>query len=250
MSPFYRYTNITTNKDIRYITTLFPNAKRILTVTGNGDTAIFFRLNGADIVDTYDMSTNARAIQEIKTTAIRHLTHQEYKTMINNLCKQNCKMSYMPTIRSIQPYLSQETKQIINKQNKHTIFQYGTVRQENLPTDKEYEKLHTLIKKPFSFTESYLENIHNTTSQQYDLIYVSDIMDYTSPAIQSYILSNLANILNINGYIIHTPEIDTKKTIPTEYNSKNGNKFEYLGDKKQGTTILRIFQLVATQKTK
>ena len=93
MSPFYRYTNITTNKDIRFITTRFPNAKRILTVTGNGDTAIFFRLNGADIVDTYDMSTNARAIQEIKTTAIRHLTHQEYKMMINNLCKQNCKMS-------------------------------------------------------------------------------------------------------------------------------------------------------------
>ena len=54
------------NENQRWATQVVPNVKKVLTVAGSGDQALFYKLSGATIIDTFDITCNARAIQDIK----------------------------------------------------------------------------------------------------------------------------------------------------------------------------------------
>ena len=73
---------IISNENQRWATRVVPNIKRVLTVTGSGDQALFYKLAGAKIVDTFDITPNAGVIQDIKYNAVKHLDRDEYTRLL------------------------------------------------------------------------------------------------------------------------------------------------------------------------
>ena len=58
---------IATNENIRYeIGLTETNKKSILTIAGSGDQPIFYSLNGAKDIDTFDISFCSKVIMDIK----------------------------------------------------------------------------------------------------------------------------------------------------------------------------------------
>lgn len=202
MSYIFNNAYCISNENQRWITSLFPNAKRVLTVAGSGDQALFYALNGAEQIDTYDITDAARVIQDIKTTALRHLKHDEYCELIYDLHMQ--KRDYKQTlhINKILPNLPPASKEILNKYGTNIGFSRGSFYREHLPSATEYARMQATITQPFNFIHTPLDKLHEKTNNKYDIINTSNIFDIGNPQEHIQIIKKLAPHLNVNGRIL------------------------------------------------
>ena len=197
------------NEDQRWATSALPNASRVLTVAGSGDQALFYHLNGAKQIDTFDKTSNARVIQDIKFTAIKNLSQTEYFNLVIDLF-YTPNIKEIPAMKKLMPQLPAETVQIINAPNNKYIFGAGldaTQYPHNIPTINEYARLKKSLKKPFNFICCDLYDLGTQISGTYDLINISNIFDYCYDAqTQCVILHQLAAHLNIGGHVVYLPQ--------------------------------------------
>ncbi len=205
-SPAYTISN----ENQRWATQVVPNVKSVLTVAGSGDQALFYKLSGAKIVDTFDINNNARVIQDIKCAAIKHLKISEYKDLLTKLHNANARdIIDMPEMHYILQFLPKESSDII-KQNNFACNCGLNIDfyPENIPTDTEFETLKNMLNKSFNFIWSDLESVGTTLTRKYDLINISNIFDYKhSGEKQIKILNELSTHLNKNGHIVCLPQI-------------------------------------------
>jgi len=198
---------IISNENLRSIVAATPNAKNVLTIAGSGDQALFYTLGGATHVDTFDILSNARTIQDIKTTAISQLSHAEYVEMLRNT-RSGSQMSVPAAVQAKLPPHSRSALKTL-------IFRNGVYKSdiEKLPTAAEYARMQAIIHAPFNFIHENLTAIHTRVTGPYDVINISNIFDrnYISDIEQQMrILCNLAPLLNVGGVIVYDNQFGYK----------------------------------------
>lgn len=198
------------NENQRWATQVVPNVKTVLTVAGSGDQALFYKLAGVKIVDTFDITCNARAIQDIKCAAIKNLKHAEYKDLLIKLHRERKDVKLLPEIQFLWQFLPPETQEIIEINKSRGMFSFGIEANyypENIPTETEYTKLKNILGEPFNFIWNDLESMSVNLTEKYDLINLSNIFDYIhNSQTQLMILNNLSKYLNKNGHIVCLPQ--------------------------------------------
>ena len=218
------------NENQRWITSRFQDAKRILTVTGSGDQAMFYTINGAAHVDTYDIALFARVIQDIKTTALKILNHAEYCELVESLCNMYGDYNQAKHIEKILPHLPPASKDILNKHGKYARFNRGSMYPEHLPTANEYARMQATITQPYNFIHTPLNRLHEHISGQYDIINISNIFDTVDWREQLQIMSSLLPHLSVGGRILYIAQMNKYNYDAIKYEDpKTGIKFEYEG---------------------
>lgn len=202
---------IISNEHQRWATQAVPNVKSVLTVAGSGDQALFYKLSGAQVVDTFDININASIIQDIKCTAIKNLNRDEYIDLLTRIYRADGDhVIIIPQICRLWEFFSSKTRETLLNNRfgmmfsaGHDIFAY----QENIPTDDEYKKLGKLLDKKFNFIWTDLAKLGTKLQRKYDLINISNIFDYyQNGSDQIKILKELSEYLNINGHIVCLPQ--------------------------------------------
>lgn len=218
------------NENQRWITARFQNAKRVLTVAASGDQAMFYAINGATKIETYDITHFAHVIQDIKTTALKHLNHREYCEMVESLCGTYGDYKKAKHIDKILPHLPDASKQILAQHGKYANFNRGAMYPGHLPTMSEYARMQTTITQPFKFIHAPLNKLHEQISGQYDIINVSNIFDFVPGREQLQILSTLIPHLTVGGRILYIAQSGGYDYSGIQYEDpKTGLKFGYEG---------------------
>ena len=202
-SPAY----VSTNEDVREaLRILEPNAGgRVLTVTGSGDQALFYKLSGAEHVDTFDISYNAKMIMDIKTSAIANADYDTYSTLIRHIAKVPREITDILATSGYQPVKNGLTQ---NMQNYIASIRGLCVCRPRQYIDEilfksEFAQLQKTTKENFHFIWSDLYSLSEKITGQYDQIYLSNILQYEHDT-QRYvkIVSDLGQHLKPNGKML------------------------------------------------
>lgn len=200
-SPAYTVTN----EDIRWVASKTKDdARRVLTVAGSGDHPLFYTLNGANEVDTFDISFCAKAVMDIKTAAIKKLNRQEYIKLILQAHKSDSHLS-IPYMSKIIDSLPEDSAHFIKEMDGYYIFDNGLSilnHKDKIPTKEEYEKMSKLAPKSFNFIWTGIDKIHSKIAGEYDLINLSNIFEYMNEEQIQEILLSLRPHIKKNQYII------------------------------------------------
>ena len=226
LAPAY----INTNEDLRWITSAIPGSTRVLTVTGSGDQALFYHLNGAKTVDTFDITQFAGLIQDIKTAAIQTLTHDQYNALLQDLSASTNNTEFrIRNMDRIIPLLSPQGKHMLIQPLPFYRFLGGSYNQQSNPTAQEYERLQTTLKTPFKFIHTPLNKLHSHLHGQYNIINISNIFDYCyTPAEKVQIMQTLTPYLTVGGRFLYLPQANSLDFSHVNIiNQKTGTQLAY-----------------------
>lgn len=213
----YSHAYVVSNENLRKVTALSKNiCDKVLTIAGSGDQALFYTLNGAKQIDTFDISYCARVITDIKIQAIKSGTpYNQYKELLANLYK-NPHVSQAPGMDEILKKLPAHSADFIRGMDGYKIFGNGLRPQsyeKYMITDIEYKQLQKILPDSFNFIWSAADQVHTKIHDEYDIINLSNIYDW---APNSFIptLNNLRDHVRPGGYIIaHTGWPMTKQAL-------------------------------------
>ncbi|MDR0741283.1 MAG: DUF3419 family protein [Rickettsiales bacterium] len=204
-SPAY----VVTNEDLRLVTKIQDlKGTNVLTAAGSGDHPIFYRIAGAENVDTFDISFCAKVIMDIKTAAIPILKHPQYIDLLYNLHNSK-KTSDVPHFFEVSKNMPNDTKQFFEKMEGYKIFSNGfhpSDYKQFLPTDEEYSIMSQLVKHPFAFIWSDIRRLHENLNSTYDAMNLSNIFEsLNDEKTITEVLENLKQHLSSSGIIVaHT----------------------------------------------
>lgn len=215
-SPAY----VVTNENLRQLPQLMPKKhEKVLTVVGSGDHPLWFSLYGAKQIDTFDISYNAKIMMDIKIAALSCLNWRKYKHLLEDLY-ENTFYPYTHILRTknmckISPRLPKTEAEYIESLHYSTkIFRdYCRPSKTNsLPTFLEYIKLRIIIRKQYNFYMTDIRNLGNCLKKSYDVIHLSNILDYVPTSEHKNVILPLLNHVNPGGRIIaHNMNFDTFK---------------------------------------
>jgi len=205
-----------------------PSGKNVLTIAASGDHAFDAYFHGAHHVETFDYNQWQECVLRLKTDLIHHMNYNQFMnffTAINN--RQMCQ-SY-DILSPIIPYLTPKAKILVDKfydsnTNTERFFQIspffwtndGHYKQNKigyLESQSAFNKLKTRLPEQIDFTLADADTIAQNLHQEYDIIHLSNIMDYYSysktnnpyeNAIRFYnnVLRQLFHHLSNNGTMI------------------------------------------------
>ena len=197
----------TTNEAIRWeLNQVPPTGAQVLTVAASGDQPIFYKAAGAAHVDTFDITYCARLIMDLKTYALRVLDSHQYNVMLSHL-ENLATAADRPELWTAISQMPQRESGLITKMilQRPRAFGRGIAYNQNMPRPYEYQRMRNTIDKPFNFIWSDIENVHKYLHQKYDIINISNIIDYVKRLPKIYnIISGLLPHLNAGGKIILT----------------------------------------------
>lgn len=197
-SPAYAQTN----EDIREVMwTLKPApGAHVLTVTGSGDQALHYALANAAHIDTFDITFNAKMMMDIKTTALQKLDRMDYLRLVNSVARSR-DISTVSQYQQIEQFLPADTRDYVRAMRGAHLVRGGSYF-ETLYND-EYAKLQKLVKKPFNFIWTDLSDLSSHLTQEYDQIYLSNILQYHArPEYVTPLISDLARFVKSGGLIM------------------------------------------------
>lgn len=214
----------TTNEPISEWLSLAPiQNPRVLTVAASGDQPLMYAAAGASHVDTFDITVNACAVMDFKTSALQVGANlDEYTDAVQNLIhldeldtigtRQHAK--FMRIVENM-PMRTRSLMQNIIRQNfNQTAFSQHSARKLRFPTDdKQFAKMQACVSVPFDFIWADLTNVHHYISGQYDIINVSNIFDHylwymDSPKSVFDAIKSLTPYLRSGGYMLCTSTDD------------------------------------------
>lgn len=223
----YARAYVITNENLRQLPQLMPrNRENILTVVGSGDHPLWFSLYGAKNIDTFDVSYNAKMIMDIKVAALSCLSWHSYKRLLDDLYESTwypfVRISGIKNMCKILPKLPSTESEYIKLLGMTKIFRPYCRPKESktLPTFLEYMKLHIKVKESYNFYMTDIRNLGNCLKKSYDVIHLSNILDYVPTSEHKNVILPLLNHVNPGGRIIaHNMNFDTFK-----------GYFNYFGD--------------------
>lgn len=202
---YYSPSYVLTNEDIRWIAGLTKqNAHRVLTTAGSGDQPMFYAMNGAEIVDTFDISFCAKAAMDIKSSAIHQLSREEYIKLLSQMHGAK-RISDIENISKITSQTPKNTTYFVKEMDEYPIFSAGLTPEnyaEFLPTEEEFAQMKKTVSAPFKFIWTDINSLHSHLLQEYDVINLSNILEYMTPEQISKTLVSLRNYVRPKGYII------------------------------------------------
>ena len=206
-SPAY----ITTNEDWRRAIGFMPKkCKRVLTVAASGDQPLFCSLYAIMhygtkiVVDTFDITINAKLIMNIKNAAISFLDRYDYIRLLEKLywCKDALSV---PHFEKIEKKLSDdEIKHLVSMRGNRLFNReyWNGDQYEYLPNDTEYQILQGIVGEPYDFKQTDIVNLSAKLTEKYDFVYLSNILDYFNVEEQWEILNSLLPYVNVGGRIV------------------------------------------------
>lgn len=196
-SPAY----VATNEDIRgAIKIVNPKDKNVLITTGSGDGPMFYRIYGAKNVDSFDISYCAKAIMDVKVSALRRMDLNQYACLLYDLHWAKSFGQFQSVIDGCPI----ETQDFIRNMNGCRIFHNGSgIDKESLPNRREYSRMKKNITEEIPFIWSDLNVLSTKLTKVYDIIYLSNIFQYISDKNDILrILNSLKPHLTVGGHIM------------------------------------------------
>ncbi len=191
-----------TNEDIREVLWALqpkPNSS-VLTVTGSGDQALHYLMSGAGHIDTFDITFNAKMMMDIKTTAIQKLDRMDYLRLVNAAAFTR-NIADISQYKQIVDCMPDDTRKYIQQMSGARLVRCGSYF-ETLYND-EYAKLQKLVKKPFNFIWTDLKDLSLHLTQEYDQIYLSNILQYHAhPEFVTPLVMDLVRFLKPGGVMM------------------------------------------------
>ena len=217
----YSHAYVVSNENLRHTTGLTRDmGRRVLTVAGSGEHPLFYTINGATQVDTFDISYCARAIMDIKTQAIRSgMPYGQYKILLKDLHFAPS-ASKVSGVSEILPKIPAHSAQFVRGMDGYRIFGNGLNPEyyaSEMISETEYKTLQKTLHGAFKFIWSDVATLHTQLNGEYDVINLSNIFEWSPDLIQPT-LTNLHNHVRPGGYIL----VQTGRSIPV---GKNMEKF-------------------------
>ena len=204
IEKYYNYYNLTN--------------KKALCITGSGDHAIHAAAAGACEIDCIDINPLAKYYQMLKVALI--LTYDE-KTFFKHFKNSRKKiLTEKINLNDIKEYIDDEAfifwNEIINsktfKKNKRLF------RNDGFPNKflLDYEALkEKLITAKIKYYDNNIEDFIYCKDNQYDAIFLSNVLEWQCKTRRNPILINALNLLNENGVIYDACiKRDLKNEIP------------------------------------
>lgn len=198
-SPAY----LVSNEDLRSaMTVLQPRGADVLTVAASGDQPIFYKLYGANHVDTFDISYAAKVMMDVKTAAIRRLDNRQYRQMLNGI-NTACGIADVPEYRIVQDLCPDDSQKFIREMHGFEYYLRGGLWSETVPFASEYDVLKKSVNGNFNFIWTDLDSLAGRLNKKYDQMYLSNILQYgCSLRRVARIANDLAESLNPHGQIM------------------------------------------------
>ena len=216
-SKIYRFTNEPIHSYAKYL----QDRERVLAVTGSGDQILKCIEGGTKEIDTFDISHLPKYFLELKLAAAKNLTRNEfYQMFYSDYFDYNNKSDHYAKFRDDLPLNSKifwdtlmsyySWGQIYSSRlftHRHSLGQKKDLKRVmsdySFLRPDEYEVLKENAKhvKVNAFT-SGIDELHTKTDKSYDLIYLSDIIDYYNVPNFKNSIDNLR--VNPNGIILNT----------------------------------------------
>ena len=217
----YSHAYVVSNENLRHTTGLTRDmGRRVLTVAGSGEHPLFYTINGATQVDTFDISYCARAIMDIKTQAIRSgMPYGQYKILLKDLHFAPS-ASKVSGVSEILPKIPAHSAQFVRGMDGYRIFGNGLNPEyyaSEMISETEYKTLQKTLRGAFKFIWSDVATLHTQLNGEYDVINLSNIFEWSPDLIQPTLI-NLHNHVRPGGYIL----VQTGRSIPV---GKNMEKF-------------------------
>lgn len=220
----YSAAYIVTNEDLRYALEHMPkDTKNALVVAASGDHPLFTALYGAQYIDTFDISFNAKLIMDIKTYALQLLNRRQYCKLLIDIQESKD----VSTVKHMQPIIEKlttaEQKYLYQMRGNMLFAKNGYVCPLSLPYNQEFKKMKKTITEPFNFIWSDIRTLHKKLTKRYDFMHLSNILDYQDMNSCVYILHTLTKYTKPGSIIcfenvVWSPErIDTIFTSLTPY---------------------------------
>ena len=209
---FHTYTRayINTNENLHISMEYMPkNCKRALVVAASGDHPLFCSLYGAECVDAFDISYNAKCLMDIKVAALSCLNRDQYSDLLDDLHVKNdiCDVCYMQEIsKKLSPqqykYLCEmEDYPVFQRGRRADIFGYNDSGGRVLSV-AEYQKLQEIVKEPYNFILTDIADLSTHLTGTYDFMHFSNIFDYILKQKRFDVLEPLLNHVNVGGRIV------------------------------------------------
>lgn len=203
--PFAAYSPayIVSNEDLRAaMTVLQPRGANVLTVAGSGDQPLFYKLYGANAVDTFDVSLCAKAMMDIKTAIIANKPRAVYVNVLREFNK-NPVVANTPAFRDVQAICPRDSRNFVQNMAGCKICRVGGLYADSVPFDSEYDILAKNVRGPFNFHWVGLDSVVGRLNQSYDQIYLSNILQYKCDFEYVFgLVNSLRPFLNPNGKIM------------------------------------------------
>ena len=198
-SPAY----LVSNEDLRSSMNLLqPRGADVLTVAGSGDQPIFYKLYGANNVDTFDISYSAKVMMDVKTAAIRMLDNKQYRQMLVGINKSRG-IADVPEYKTVQSMCTSDVQEFIRKMHGVEYYLRGGLWSDSAPFASEYDVLKKSVNGDFNFIWTDLDSLAGRLNKKYDQMYLSNILQYgCSMQRVSRIANDLSESLNPYGQII------------------------------------------------
>lgn len=201
----YSHAYTVSNENLRYTTGLTRSmGRRVLTVAGSGEQPLFYTINGATQIDTFDISYCARAIMDIKTQAIRSgMPYEQYKKLLKDLHFAPS-ASKVSGVSEILPKIPAHSAQFVRGMDGYRIFGNGLNPEyyaSEMISETEYKTLQKALRGAFKFIWSDVATLHTQLNGEYDVINLSNIFEWSPDLIQPT-LTNLRNYVRTGGYIL------------------------------------------------
>lgn len=201
----YSHAYTVSNENLRYTTGLTRSmGRRVLTVAGSGEQPLFYTINGATQIDTFDISYCARAIMDIKTQAIRSgMPYEQYKKLLKDLHFAPS-ASKVSGVSEILPKIPAHSAQFVRGMDGYRIFGNGLNPEyyaSEMISETEYKTLQKTLRGAFKFIWSDVATLHTQLNGEYDVINLSNIFEWSPDLIQPT-LTNLRNYVRPGGYIL------------------------------------------------
>lgn len=201
----YSHAYTVSNENLRHTTGLTRSmGRRVLTVAGSGEQPLFYTINGATQIDTFDISYCARAIMDIKTQAIRSgMPYEQYKKLLKDLHFAPS-ASKVSGVSEILPKIPAHSAQFVRGMDGYRIFGNGLNPEyyaSEMISETEYKTLQKALRGAFKFIWSDVATLHTQLNGEYDVINLSNIFEWSPDLIQPT-LTNLRNYVRPGGYIL------------------------------------------------
>lgn len=201
----YSHAYTVSNENLRHTTGLTRSmGRRVLTVAGSGEQPLFYTINGATQIDTFDISYCARAIMDIKTQAIRSgMPYEQYKKLLKDLHFAPS-ASKVSGVSEILPKIPAHSAQFVRGMDGYRIFGNGLSPEyyaSEMISETEYKTLQKALRGAFKFIWSDVATLHTQLNGEYDVINLSNIFEWSPDLIQPT-LTNLRNYVRPGGYIL------------------------------------------------
>lgn len=201
----YSHAYVVSNENLRYTTALTRDmGRKVLTVAGSGEQPLFYTLNDAEKITTFDISLSARAIMEIKTQAIKSgMPYEQYVQLLTDLHSAPS-ASQVNGMSDILPKISTHSAYFVRGMDGYRIFGNGLAPKyyaKEMISRDEYSTLQKKLPDHFNFIWSDVASLHTHLNDEYDVINLSNIFEWTPELIQPT-LQNLHDYIRPGGYIL------------------------------------------------